>query len=215
MSNFKVIARASEKLQELLAYACADEPEIKRMLGVGADLDRDRAADAIKKLIVFLNPTETAKDPARKLSLWLYQITENEFVKNQPLIRTQGNGSNGQAQVQFPPLALNLFYLVTPFASSNTDNGESDHLLIGKTMQAFYDNASTLLTGDPDDEEVSSEELHLIFRRISLEELTRVWEALQEPYRLSVCYEVRVTRIDSQRDRRYGRVVERVANPEQ
>ena len=30
--------------------------------------------------IVFANPTETARDPANRLSLWLYQVTENEFV---------------------------------------------------------------------------------------------------------------------------------------
>ena len=69
--------------------------------------------------IVFTNPTETARDSSNRLSLWLYQVTENEFVKNQPRLR-----GNGHDTSQLPPLALNLFYLVTPFAAS----GESDHL---------------------------------------------------------------------------------------
>jgi len=33
-----------------------------------------------------------------------------------------------------------------------------------------------------------------------LEDLTRIWNALQTPYRLSVCYEVRVVPIESKRE---------------
>jgi hypothetical protein len=45
-----------------------------------------------------------------------------------------------------------------------------------------------------------------------LRELAEVWEALQQPYRLSVCYEVRVPRINSTRIERTGRVSERRAD---
>jgi hypothetical protein len=44
--------------------------------------------------------------------------------------------------------------------------------------------------------------------RLTLEELTRIWEALREPYRLSVAYQVRVTHIDSERTLGSGRVQE-------
>ena len=44
-----------------------------------------------------------------------------------------------------------------------------------------------------------------------LRELAEVWEALKQPYRLSVCYEVRVIRIDSERTEVTGRVLERTA----
>ena len=33
---------------------------------------------------------------------------------------------------------------------------------------------------------------------LTLEELTRVWHAVQKPYRLSVSYDVRVIKIDSE-----------------
>ena len=42
-----------------------------------------------------------------------------------------------------------------------------------------------------------AEDLGISLFRRTLDELSRVWEALQEPYRLSVCYQVRLTRIDS------------------
>jgi hypothetical protein len=150
--------------------------------------------------IVFKNPTETARDSANRLSVWLYQITENEFVKNQPMVRT-----NGSDRSRFPPLALNLSYLITPFA----DSEEKNLLLLGRTMQILYDNASYTLQPGADGQ---GEEIHIVFARMTLEELTRIWEALRESYRLSVCYQLRVTRIESQRTAGHGRVVERAAD---
>jgi hypothetical protein len=35
---------------------------------------------------------------------------------------------------------------------------------------------------------------------MSLEERTRVWHAVQKPYRLSACYEVRVINLESERE---------------
>lgn len=179
-----VVAAVSEELRRLLWEAYQVDDTIHSIV------DTDAA-------IVFSNPTETARDSANRLSLWLYQVTENEFVKNQPM----GRG-NGNAQLRFPPLALNLFYLVTPFAPS----GRSDHILLGKTMQVMYDNAITLLRNAEDG---TADELRIVLCRLTLEELTRIWEALREPYRLSVCYQVRVTRIDSLRLPDVGRVGER------
>jgi hypothetical protein len=179
-----VVAAVSQALRRILWEAFNADDVIRPIVGS-------------ESAIVFTNPTETARDSSNRLSLWLYQLAENEFVKNQPMMR-----GNGPETGQFPPLALNLFYLVTPFAAS----GEADHLLLGKTMQTLYDNAMVLLRDTLSD---ISEELRIIFCRLTLEELTRIWEALREPYRVSICYQVRVTRIDSQRLPSHTRVLER------
>ena len=193
MSSYMVIARVSETLRNILWEAFQSDTT---------------TADIIDSLeeITFKNPTETARDSANRLSLWLHQVTENEYVKNQPMVRSNTNGS-GHDKLQFPALALNLYYLVTPFAPSG--NPGSEHMLLGKAMQAFFDNAIVELHDDTEGEEIN-EELRVIFCRLSLEELTRIWEALREPYRLSVCYLVRVTRIDSRRKMGAGRVKERI-----
>ncbi len=183
MSGHLVLSTVSKKLQEILWEAYQDEPEILEFVSSDAD-------------IVLTNPTQTAQDSAKRLSLWLYQINENEFLKNQPPRRT-----NGHSTLHDAPLALNLFYLITPFAPS----GELDHILLGKTMQVLYDNA-TIYLNDVDNNVF--EELRIIFCRLSLEELTRIWEALREPYRLSVCYQVKVTSISSQQVMDKARVVE-------
>lgn len=192
MSSYGVVAAVSEVLRRILWEQFDADPVVRAIVGS-------------ESAIVFRNPTETARDAANRLSVWLYQITENEFIKNQPPLHRRETQSAifppGETR-ESAPLALNLFYLLTPFSLTS----EADNLLIGKTMQILYDN-STIFVRDQVAE--LSEELRIIFCRLSLEELTRIWEALKEPYRLSICYEVRVTHIDSLRRTEHVRIVDR------
>lgn len=175
---------------------------LRRILWTAIDADDvTRQIVTAPENIVFLNPTQTALDSSRRLSLWLYQVVEDEFVKNQPMIRAEAPDAAGRHHDEFPPMALDLMYLLTPFAPS----GESDHLLLGKAIQALYDSACTVMV---DANAGVAEELRIIFHRHTLEELTRIWDALKEPYRLSVCYQVKVTRVDSGRRSANARVVE-------
>lgn len=184
MSDYTVVSQVSEALRQILWKAFSSDPTTLQIVGAEA-------------AIALRNPTETARDSANRLSLWLYQISENEFLKNQP------NGRTADPQVNsFPPLALNFFYLITPFTTS----GDGDHLLLGKTMQVLYDN-STIILHDPANS--VAEELRVILCNLNLEQLTRIWEALQQPYRLSMCYQIRVTQIDSRRTTVNARTIER------
>jgi hypothetical protein len=183
MSAYGVIRSVSGALRQILWEEFDADPQVRAIVGS-------------EQAIVFTNPKETSGQASDKLSLWLYRITENEFLKNQPDGRANGADTRRPA-----PLALDLHYLVTPFARS----GELDHLLLGKTLQILYDNATTLLRIPA---ESIAQDLRIILARRTLEELTRVWEALQEPYRLSVAYEVSVTEVDSLRTDGYGRVVD-------
>jgi len=172
MSGYLAINTVSRAIRRILAAAYGADPMVNALVGGEAG-------------IVFSNPTQTAQDPAHHLSLWLYRITENEFMKNLP--------APAEAKVRVQrgsPLALDLSYLITPFTSS----GENDQVLMGMTMQVLHDNAS-IYVRDPLNLVV--DEIRVILCRLPLEEVTRIWEALQEPYRLSVCYLVRVIRIDS------------------
>lgn len=177
MSSYSVLWSISEALRDLLWE------------GFQSETNRDPAFLQYidnEAQIEFLNPTDTKQRKQYRISMWLYQIVENEFVKNQFPIP----GSNAQT-LHFPPLALNLSYLITPFGPTC----EANHMLIGKIMQIFYENALVLLQTDVN----TYDELSIILYRHSLEELTRIWDALKEPYCLSVAYQVRVTRIDSAR----------------
>ena len=122
-----------------------------------------------------------------RVNLYLYQVNENPFVKNQPR-KTRIDGSR-----EYPPLSLNLYYLLTPYAS----DAISAQQVLTHAMQLLYVNA--IVSGDQlaDSLRLTSEELRINLRQMSLEELTRVWNSLQTPYRLSVAYEVRVVLIES------------------
>ncbi len=88
--------------------------------------------------------------------------------------------------LKYPPLSLSLFYLVTP----HTQNRVNDHIILGKVMQIFYDNA--ILRGSVLHESLVGEELRLILTPLSIDELNKIWNVMSKTktYNLSVCYEV-------------------------
>jgi len=143
-------------------------------------------------------PTDPTAQANGRLSVWLYRVVENEYRKNQP----SGVTANGDRLVP-PPLALSLFYLVTPLGTTEDRRQQT----LGAAMRTLYDHAIVPLR-DAVAQSVH-EELHISLCRLTLEETTRVFEALQAPYRLSVCYEVRTVHIASQRREEGARVRDR------
>lgn len=184
MSSYLVLKAVSFRLRTLLWQAIDDDPVLGPFVNNEMNLS-------------LTNPTETSLNEQNKLSLWLYQVTENEFAKNRPAIR-----SNTTENRQ-PPLTLNLNYLITPTGPAY--EAEYQQLLLGLVMQTLYDQSIVPLRDNADG---IAEELHLVLCRLTLEELAHVWEALRQPYRLSVCYQVAVARIDSNRSISGARVVE-------
>jgi len=140
--------------------------------------------------IVLVNPGDQGSQTT--LSLWLYQVTPNEHLRNVPNVRIQN-----QEFDRLTPLPLDLCYLLTPLKQNEEDN----QITLGRSLQVLYDNSIiTLNAGN------NVEELHISICQRSIEELAKVWEALQKPYRLSICFEVRVVRIDSERALSVGRI---------
>jgi hypothetical protein len=137
------------------------------------------------------------------LSLFLYEIVEDGSAKNRPHVRT---GAPPDVIVRKPPLALKLKYLVTPWSSSR----ESEQEMLGRVMQVLYDGA--VLTGSQlqGDLQNTATSLKVTLAALDLEERTRIWHAIQHPYRLSVNYEVRVVNIASRDDHAVRAVAERV-----
>jgi hypothetical protein len=121
------------------------------------------------------------------VSLWLYQVERNAELLNRPPKRLAHDLHARRA------LPVNLRYLVTPLA---TDGG-IEQALLGRVLQVFNDFAAIedpLLDVDLARANVA---LRVSLEPLSLEELTRVWDALKEPYQLSVAYSVQVVEIDS------------------
>jgi hypothetical protein len=134
---------------------------------------------------------QDANNTAVRLSLYLYRIVEDPYVKNRPPLP---DGGRVQRRA---PLTLDLFYLVTPLVGLPREQ----QLVLGKVMQIFHDRA--VLEGSDLSHAMAAagEELRVVLNPVSLDEAAQVWQAIDMSYRLSVCYVVRVAIVDSTRSR--------------
>lgn len=124
----------------------------------------------------------------KKLNLFLYQVLENAFAKNQLW------SSRSATDQQYPPLAINLYYMLTPYAKDTL----SAHQVLSHAIGILHDHAIVSGSQLGGTLPLVVEQLAIVLCPMTLEELTRIWNALQSPYRLSVCYEVRIALIESQ-----------------
>jgi hypothetical protein len=133
-----------------------------------------------------MGATPANTEPERPaLTLYLYRVTMNEHLRNQPV---PGSASDGP-----PPLALDLHYLLTAWG----DNSRDEHRLLGWVMHLLHTH-QTLSASDLNEDGgwEPGEMIQLIPAELSNEDLMRIWDALQRPYSLSVSYIARVVRID-------------------
>ncbi len=83
---------------------------------------------------------------------------------------------------------------MTPVTNEQTGDPETEQLMLGKVLQAFY--SHSVLRGADLQAEFSGTEVDSVrLEPLTLEEITRVWEALDGSYQLSVSYEVSVVNI--------------------
>ncbi len=140
-------------------------------------------------VVSLATPQEMNEKPAEGLSVWLYRIIRDEQRLNDPPLRISAG------ELQPPPLPVRLHYLITPVTNQQTGDPETEQLILGKVLQLFH--SQSVLRGAELQAELSGTETELRVRleSQSLEEITRVWEALEGSYQLSVSYEVSVVNI--------------------
>jgi hypothetical protein len=148
------------------------------------------------------SPAEETIDQSMKprVNLFLLRVQEDPFAKNADF------SSIGFSELKYPPLALDLLYLLTTFAVDKLD----EHRVMGEAMRVFYDNATIaapLLQGSLQN---TTEEFHIDLCPFTLDELTKIWNAFNKPLRVSVCYEIRMVLIDSSIRKSITRVVEKI-----
>jgi hypothetical protein len=84
-----------------------------------------------------------------------------------------------------PPLALNLYYLVTPIA----EQAEDAHLLLNAAMEILNNTPVVQVESLPT---LPQRTLEIVSNPLSYDEITRLWLALVTPYRLAMSYVVKV-----------------------
>jgi hypothetical protein len=136
-------------------------------------------------------PQEMGAD-AQGVSLWLYRVLRDDMRLNDPP-RIRPRLPAG-VELLPPPLPLRLHYLVTPLAA---DAPDTEQKILGRIMQLFHSRATlsgAVLQGDLAGTDY---ELNVRLESLALEELTRIWDALEGSYQLSISYEVTLVNIDS------------------
>ncbi len=120
------------------------------------------------------------------VSLYLYRITMNEFVRNcvHP----------NRPSDSIPPLSIDLHYLITIWAG----NAHAEHTIAAWVMRELHhhpimDVSSLSTDGNWKQDEV----VQLIPEELSTEDMMRIWDSINPGYRLSLSYIARVVKIDS------------------
>jgi hypothetical protein len=145
--------------------------------------------------VSLLTPQELVEMNSEGVSLWLYRLQRDEQTLNHLPRRVATN------QFEQPPLPLRLHYLVAPIVSHETrpQAPELEQHILGRVLQVFNDLGS--LRGSTLMADLAGQPLEIFVRLepLTLEEITRVWDALELSYQLCVSYEVSVIPIASGR----------------
>lgn len=149
-------------------------------------------------------------DPAR-LTLFLFEVIEDPSQRNRPPVRVDLPApATPPVRVSKPPMALLLRYMMTAWSGDRF----TDHQILGRTLQVLYDGA--ILSG-PEllgaTLQNTSVALKITLTPITLEERSRVFYAVQKPYRLSLTYDVRVVDLDTRTSQTRVPVVSREIRP--
>ena len=141
--------------------------------------------------VTILAPDETGGN--QRVNLFLYKIEENAFLKNEDWSLKPGDSS----QLTPPPLSLNLYYLLTPYAVNDSQTGNATaHEIMGEAMRVFYENSVIPQKYLETDIKNGREEFRIVFNALDPEELSRLWTTFSQPFRLSVRYQVSTVQLD-------------------
>jgi hypothetical protein len=193
------IRDCSISLREFLLRQLRDDPQLSPFFD-----PTDPNVDAVGTLGVLLDTPQELEDHASEgISLWLYLVQRDEHALNRPPRRV------GLERIEAQPLPLRLHYLVTPIVDreARSNASELEQLILGKALQVFHDDTSLHGARLRGSLAGSGLELFVRLEPLSLEEITRVWDALDKPYQLCVSFEVSVLPICSAREQTLARPV--------
>jgi hypothetical protein len=148
-------------------------------------------------VVTLLPPGDELPDVAG-VNLYLYRVVESPSTRNQ-----DWRGDRVTPPSSQPILALQLYYLLTPLGAppeqSSFTAGDDAHTMLGMAMQTLFDHpilndvhlpglhADVAL---PDSIRNSYERIKVTLLPTSLDEVSKIWATINQPYRLSVAYEV-------------------------
>lgn len=179
---------------------------LRKLLEDGTKLlDSGDQDPELTDLEVTTQPPDRARNTKtnNQINLFLYQTAVNAALRNMDMPRQVRSGESS-----FPPLALNLYYLITAYGRNNEDT--LSHRLLGRAMRILHDHsvlsASDLLSPTEIRDLFSESGLDLQPERVrltpapmTLDEMSKLWMIFQTQYRISAAYQAAVLLIESTR----------------
>ncbi|MEK3881877.1 DUF4255 domain-containing protein [Paenibacillus sp. PL2-23] len=181
MSGYTIIADAGASLLKLLREQMTPDPVLRpELIGMASPADK---GDLV-------------------LSVYVCSVRDNAESRRTDM-RMEGD------MLRYPPRAIDLEILIT--AHSNADvltRALDEHRLLGKAAQILYDNSvirgsyleGTLAEGG---------ELKVVPLSYSMEDMLRLWQFGDAPYKLSLAYRIGPLQLESNRVKPASRVVEK------
>ncbi|MEO8258897.1 MAG: DUF4255 domain-containing protein [Acidobacteriota bacterium] len=187
MSGSNAIGMVSESLRNLLVTEMTVVPPVS---------------------VTILAPDETGGD--RRINLFLYRVVENAALKNNDWQVKPGTAT----RIVPPPLSLNLYYLMTPYAQNDPLTGNATaHEMLGDAMRVFHEHAvvppGVLAPGLRD----AAEQIKIMLGPLDPDQLGKIWSTFSQPFRLSVMYEISVVQLALRSDRPISKRVQRTGVP--
>lgn len=199
MSTFLAIGAVSAVLRNLI------ETSIGRH-GLASVLGGEPAVSGLPP-----DRIEAGQASPDRINLFLFQATENAAWRNADLPSRNGRGD----RIANPKLALDLHYLVTAYGSADY----RAEVLLGHAMYVFHEtpvltrqavrDALAAMTPGPLADALAAarladqiEQVKIVPRVLSVEEVSKIWTALQSQYRTTAAYHVSVVLVEPDRPAR-------------
>lgn len=124
-------------------------------------------------------------DTTTRVLLYLYRVTVNEHSRQTRMAM--------RPHAEPVPLGLDLHFLLFPWA----DTAEEELVTLAWAMRQLHQfpllDASSL---SPEAGWSADEVVQIVPAELPVEDVMRVWDAIEKPYRLSTSYVARVVRLD-------------------
>ena len=148
--------------------------------------------------MTLLSPVETSSHQKR-INLFLYRVVPNPHLYNRDFQPKPGAPN----VLVHPPLALNLFYLLTPFAQLDPETGDANaHAVMGEAMRVLHENP--IVPQSALEAPLTKSQIKITLHTAETEELSKVWTALEKDLRLSAIYEVSFVDVLAKREQPLG-----------
>ncbi|MBV7266252.1 DUF4255 domain-containing protein [Erythrobacter ani] len=178
------ILATSETLQGVLLDAMQTDPDLRALF-----------SPLGPALVSLATPDAMVDQDQTGISVWLYRVFRDENLLNAAPRRLPPD------RLRRVALPMRALYLITPMMRGNggLPSPEADQHVLGAILRTFH--SQPILTGAALAGALSGTDSEVSVRLDDpgLEELARVWDTLEEPYRASISYEVGVIEIDDAR----------------